>query len=108
MFLYLNGAYADLLLFVNDGGDYMRRCHSAVLDILSRWSGENLVGTRGGIHLIEESALEPGEYDALVAFSGVYYDLRRTPQETKPAEPRKLEILLMERAVRTARDPASV
>lgn len=93
MFLYLNGAYADLLLFVNDGGDYMRRCHSAVLDILSRWSGENLVGTRGGIHLIEESALEPGEYDALVAFSGVYYDLRRTPQETKPAEPRKLEIL---------------
>lgn len=93
MFLYLNGAYADLLLIINDGGDYMRRCRTAALDIMNEWGGESIVGTRGGVHFIDESALEEGEYDALVAFSGVYYDLRQPPQETKPAEPYQLKIL---------------
>lgn len=93
MFLYLNGAYADLLLFLNDGGDYMRQNRTAALDILNEWGGESLVGTRGGVHFIDESALEEGEYDALIAFSGVYYDLRQAPQERKPAEPYALKIL---------------
>ncbi len=93
MFLYLNGAYADLLLIMNDGGDYMRRCRTAALDIMNEWGGESIVGTRGGVHLIDESALEDGEYDALVAFSGVYFDLREPPQERAPAEPYALKIL---------------
>lgn len=93
MFLYLNGAYADLLLIIHDGGDYMRRGRSAALDILSVWGGETLVGTRGGVHFIEESTLEEGEYDALIAFSGVLIDLREPPQERGPAEPCALKIL---------------
>lgn len=93
MFLYLNGAYADLLLVIHDGGDYMRRCRTAALEIMSEWGGESIVGTRGGVHFIDESVLEDGDYDALVAFSGVYLDLREPPQEREPAEPYALKLL---------------
>ena len=46
MFLYCCGAYADLLLFLRDGGDYLRPAHTALLDMMGAWGGENLTGTR--------------------------------------------------------------
>lgn len=60
---------------------------------MSEWGGESIVGTRGGVHFIDESVLEDGDYDALVAFSGVYLDLREPPQEREPAEPYALKLL---------------
>lgn len=69
VFLYLNSAEADLVLAVSDGGDYLQRGREEINHILKAIGGEQLLGARGGIHVI--NAPEGSREDKLFRYVAV-------------------------------------
>lgn len=57
-FLTALGAGADLVLLLADGGDYRRPLRSALLESFKATGCERLLGSKGGIHLIDSAGPE--------------------------------------------------
>jgi len=78
------GFEADLLILTDDGGDYLRRGHTAALEQVRLLGCEDLLGRRTGIHLIDAPA---PERERLLALAAWRPDLPARPR--LPAEPRR-------------------
>ena len=55
-FLTRSGFPFDLVLLVEEGGDYRRPLRSALMEALRGLGAESALGARGGIHLVESAA----------------------------------------------------
>ena len=80
--LHQCGLKYDLVLLVQDGGDYRRPIHSGLRDLLADMGLEGFQGARGGIHLVDGT----GDIRAILAASVEVYDGEERPVRT-PTNP---------------------
>ncbi len=77
-----SGFSFDLVLLVEEGGDYRRPRRTAVTRILKELGAESDLGARGGIHLVGRSAQE-----GVLAWAGAVLPLERGNRPAQPIAP---------------------
>ena len=69
-----NGFDSDLLLLLDDAGDYRQPMRAAVTDTLRLIGGENTLGQPGGVHIADAGVLSVQDRGFLYAAADVVYD----------------------------------
>lgn len=83
LFLNRSGFAFDLVLLLEEGGDYRRPLRTTLLERLKLLGGESHLGGRGGIHLVERQAAE-----AVVSpWAKAQLPLRPLPEEPEREKP---------------------
>ena len=78
-----SGFHFDLVLLVEESGDYRRPRRTAMTQLLKKLGAETALGARGGVHLVDLSAR-----DGVLAWAGAVLPLERTkPRQEKLAPP---------------------
>lgn len=84
LFLFTNGAYADLVFLTDDNGEYTRPCNTIINDALRMWDSEDLMDVRSGIHIVDSSSSLKEERKLIGASAGLYIDMTLTGPAYKP------------------------
>ncbi len=84
LFLFTNGAYADLVFLTNDGGEYTRPCNTVISDCLREWESEDLMDVRSGVHIVDSSSSTHEERRLIGAAAGLYIDMSLSGPAYKP------------------------